>query len=96
MQGSMPMDPGAWVGVAFFAMLLGSFVVFGPIGRAFAERLRGKGKERALDAGEIEALRDELYSLRQQVGELAERQDFAERLLAKGREPGVLPAPKAG
>jgi hypothetical protein len=94
MQAPMPMDPGAYVGVAFFAMLLGSFVVFGPIGRAFAERLRGKGKERALDTGEIEALRDELYSLRQQVSELAERQDFSERLLAQVREKGQLPAPK--
>jgi len=89
-----PMDPGAYVGVAFFAMLLGSFVVFGPIGRAFAERLRGKGKAPALDSGEVEALRDELYSLRQQVSELAERQDFTERLLAQAREKGLLQAPK--
>jgi hypothetical protein len=88
-----------WIGpviasVAFFAMLLGSFVVFGPIGRAFADRLRGKGREPAIDAAELEALREELAGVRRQVAELAERQDFAERLLARVRERGLLGAPK--
>jgi len=88
-------DPGpVIVSVAFFVMLLGSFAMFGPIGRAIAERLRGKGRDRALDSGEVEALRDELYSLRQQVSDLAERQDFSERMLAQAREKGLLPAPK--
>jgi len=88
-------DPGpVIVSVAFFVMLLGSFAMFGPIGRAIAERLRGKGRDRALDSGEVEALRDELYSLRQQVSDLAERQDFSERMLAQAREKGQLPAPK--
>jgi hypothetical protein len=69
-------------------------VALGPIGRAFAERLRGKGHEPALDSAEVEALRDELAGLRQLVGELAERQDFTERLLAQTREKGLLAAPK--
>jgi hypothetical protein len=70
------------------------FVVLGPIGRAFADRLRGKHRDAALDSGEVEALRDELHSVRQQVAELAERQDFAERLLAQARDKGLLSAPK--
>jgi len=69
-------------------------VVLGPIGRAFAERLRRKGIEPALDAGELDALRDELTAVRQQLAELAERQDFTERLLAKARERELLSPPK--
>jgi uncharacterized protein YlxW (UPF0749 family) len=88
-------DPGPVIAsVAFFITILASIVLIGPIGRAFAERLRGKAKGPALDSGEVEALRDELDSLRQQVSELAERQDFSERLLAQAREKGLLPAPK--
>src|SRR6266581_2848600 len=34
---------------------------------------------------------DRLLSLESQVGELAERLDFAERLLARARERGTLP-----
>jgi hypothetical protein len=86
-------DPASVIAaLGFFAVL--AFVVAGPIGRAFAERLRGKNREPALDSGEVEALRDELHGLRQQVAELAERQDFTERLLAQAREKGLLQAPK--
>jgi len=80
------------VSLALFTFL--GVVVLGPIGRAFAERLRRKGIEPALDAGELDALRDELTAVRQQVAELAERQDFTERLLSQVRERGLLPAPK--
>ena len=82
------------VSLALFVFL--GVVVLGPIGRAFAERLRGKSREPALDSAEVEALRDELTSMRQQVAELAERQDFTERLLAQARERGLLNAPKEG
>ena len=80
------------VSLALFAVL--GAVVLGPIGRAFADRLRRKGVEPALDAAELDALHQELAGLRQQVGELAERQDFAERMLAQARERGLLNAPK--
>ncbi|MGA2383719.1 MAG: hypothetical protein ABSG61_09835 [Gemmatimonadales bacterium] len=80
------------VSLALFAVL--GAVVLGPIGRAFAERLRGKGREPALDSAEVEALRDELSIVRQQLGELAERQDFTERLLGQVKERGLLNAPK--
>ena len=80
------------VSLALFAVL--GAVVMGPIGRAFAERLRAKGREPALDSAEVEALRDELTAIRQQVAELAERQDFTERLLGQVKERGLLNAPK--
>ena len=87
------MDPSETIAaLGFFAVL--SFIVAGPIGRAFAERLRGRSREPALDSAEVEALRDELTAVRQQVAELAERQDFTERLLAQAREKGLLQAPK--
>jgi hypothetical protein len=67
---------------------------FSPLGRALADRLRGRVQDRSLDSGELDALRDELAGLRQQVSELAERQDFAERLLSQAKERGLLNAPK--
>ena len=63
-------------------------------GRAWADRIRNPGRSDA-----IKALRDEvageLHQLRGEVGELAERLDFAERLLAKDREAARL-APSGG
>jgi hypothetical protein len=65
---------------------------FSPIGRAVADRIRGKsaaaggGELRAELADHKEALSHELEAVRREVAELAERLDFAERLLAKGRE----------
>jgi hypothetical protein len=68
-------------------------VAFSPIGRAIANainRRSGAGVAPELrDA--MDELADRVESLQRQVGELAERQDFSERLLAKAREKG-LPA----
>ena len=56
----------------------------------------------ALDGGEsseeVQALRNELETLRRELSELNERVDFAERLLARGRSPDasekqVIPRP---
>ena len=62
-----------------------------PIGRALAERIRGKGQQavgevRTELAEHKEALEQELETVRREVAELAERVDFAERLLARQRE----------
>jgi hypothetical protein len=59
---------------------------FSPVGRALAERIRGKHGGAAPDAQVYE----ELDQLRQDVTELQERLDFTERMLAKGREAGQL------
>ena len=64
---------------------------FSPIGRALADRIRGKSASAGADnraelAEHKEALDQELEAVRREVAELAERLDFAERLLAKNRE----------
>jgi len=55
-----------------------------PVGKAYAEKLRGQTKSAA--TGDNEQVLEELEQLRHEVAELSERMDFAERLLAKGRE----------
>ena len=43
---------------------------------------------------EVEGLQEELHGVRQELSELAERLDFAERMLAKQREGERLGPPK--
>jgi hypothetical protein len=66
-------------------------VAFSPIGRAIANAIQRKSG--VVPAPELTAAVDELGDrvamLQQQVAELAERQDFTERLLAKAREKGL-------
>jgi len=60
-----------------------------PIGRAFADRIRARGQGGDVRSELVEhkeALEQELEAVRREVAELAERVDFAERLLAKQRE----------
>ncbi len=65
---------------------------FSPIGRALADRIRGKSATpagadmRSELAEHKETLDQELEAVRREVAELAERMDFAERLLAQNRE----------
>jgi hypothetical protein len=69
-----------------------AIIAFSPIGRAIADAIRNRG-QRHLPA-EDPALRDEVEALRQEVAELHERVDFAERLLARhgdGDAPGLMP-----
>jgi hypothetical protein len=66
----------------------GTIVLRGPLGRALAERIAG---HRPRDAAEAERLRADVDDLRGVVGELEERLDFAERLLARQREADRLP-----
>ena len=89
------MGPTDVLAFAVLMLTLGSVgLAFSPLGRALAERLRGRPRDGALTTGEVDALRDELQSVRHHVEELAERQDFTERLLAQVREKGLLQAPK--
>lgn len=62
-------------------------IAFSSIGKAIAARIRGPVE---LPSVEVDELRDQVAVLSQQVAELAERQDFAERLLAQARERGAL------
>lgn len=66
-----------------------------PVGRAIADRIRGVGVSKDM----LEKLREsqvglleEVDHLRQEVTELQERVDFAERILAKQREAQRLPS----
>ncbi|HVH69425.1 MAG TPA: hypothetical protein VM716_16260 [Gemmatimonadales bacterium] len=67
-------------------------ISFSPVGRAVADRIRGRsatpGAEeiRAELAQHRDTLQADLDTVRQELGELSERMDFAERLLAKQRE----------
>lgn len=88
-------------GVLAITFIFGGGTLFllaiSPIGKAIAERIRGRGGvalpddvKRELEDTRAELL-DEMGRLRTEVGELAERLDFAERLLAKGRDERLAP-----
>ena len=78
----------------FFTCVIVGFLAFGPIGRAIAAKITRSSLPNpgAEVLGQVEALEDRLDAIGQQVAELAERQDFTERLLAKQREKGALGA----
>jgi hypothetical protein len=90
-------------GVLAIVFIFGGGTLFllaiSPIGKAVAERIRGKGtadgaEVRAELAEHKDAIGQELEAVRHEVAELAERLDFAERLLAQKREGERLPPPK--
>ncbi len=58
-----------------------------PVGKALAERIRGQGH-----ATQDPELLADVDALRQEVAELHERVDFAERLLAQRQEQGKVGA----
>lgn len=82
------------LGLTFIILCFGGGSVFllaiSPIGRAIADRIRGTG-----DASEVRQLQDrqeavleELEGVRRELADVHERLDFAERLMARGREEG--------
>ncbi len=105
MQGP-PWVPGQVenIVIPLFGMVTGivitGFVVLGPVGRAIGRvimRIFGADRE-TLPAGDLQDIRvlledqtGRLEAMQQQLGELAERQDFAERLLAQARKEPRLP-----
>ena len=82
-------------------ILITGFVVLGPVGRAIGKVImRIFGADRGeLPAGELQDIRalledqsGQMSAIQRQLGELAERQDFAERLIAQQqRSPQRLP-----
>jgi hypothetical protein len=89
------LEPGVVIGVSILGVFVvawaGSFVLAGPIGKAIAQRIAGRGADPAL-AADLDACLAEVDALRTRVLELEERVDFAERILpsprgvAQGRE----------
>ena len=73
-------------------------IAFSPIGKAIAERLRGPHAQQqaSLPVEELDDMKVQLQAVQEQLSELAERQDFTERLIAQSREKGALgPAKEA-
>jgi hypothetical protein len=79
------------VSVAGAAVLLW-ILVRGPIGIAIGEVIKRLfGGHRQHDVGQLDDVHARLDAMQRQIGELAERQDFAERLLAQARRDKALP-----
>lgn len=91
-----PVDPTFLVNqlaplIALVLVFVGIRWVFrSPVGEALAERIRsrvrGHGDSAGEDAHRVAGLEEQLSLLQGQVAELAERLDFAERMLAERRE----------
>jgi Tfp pilus assembly protein PilO len=80
-------DLGAGVVIAIVVFVLGiAKILRGPVGEALADRVR-HGRRTRTDA----TLMTEVDELKAQLAEMEERLDFAERLLAAGREVDQLP-----
>jgi len=80
------MDRGSVL--ALMAVVAGISVILFPLVRALAERIRPRPDSGVRD--ELQALREdllaELHETRREIGDLNERIDFTERLLAKKTE----------
>ncbi|HTD82448.1 MAG TPA: hypothetical protein VEZ51_06980 [Gemmatimonadaceae bacterium] len=74
--------PEAIAAVVFFG---GVFTVLRPVAAAIAKRIAGEHRKPGLDPDERDEIMGELEHVRQEIADLAERMDFAERLLAKPR-----------
>lgn len=70
----------------------GAFWLLRPLVVALADRARQRGTPAA--PGMSEEVLEELQAMRRDMAELAERVDFAERLLAKQREVARLGQPE--
>ncbi|HEX6643149.1 MAG TPA: hypothetical protein VF037_00635 [Gemmatimonadales bacterium] len=65
------------------ALAMVAIIIKSPLGQAFADRIADKGSMDELPA----ELYAELEDLRARMVELEERQDFSERILARGEPP---------
>jgi hypothetical protein len=97
------------VGIIGVMLVIGATLVLsGPVGKALAQWIRGwsktdeqwiafKAAKQGVSVGgtaESERLAVEVDELRHRLAEVEERLDFAERLLAKERQPDRLAPPR--
>lgn len=75
--------PEAVAALAFFG---GVFWVLRPVAAAVAKRIAGEHRRPGLENEERDEILSELQQVRQEMAELAERMDFAERLITKQSE----------
>jgi hypothetical protein len=80
--------------MAVFMIFGGGFWVLRPVAAAVAKRIAGEHRKPGMDSEERDEILTELQQVRHELSELAERMDFAERMLAKPREPGGLAPPR--
>jgi hypothetical protein len=101
MQGGPPVE----IIVPVFGMITGIIItgllIIGPIGRSIGSAITywlggGRRQRDALPAPDLDDVHERLDVLQQQLAELAERQEFTERLLAKGRQERGLPGADGG
>ncbi len=76
--------------VAMLAVFGGAFWVIRPVAGAIAKRIAGEHRRPGIDPAERDEILQELQQVREDLSELAERMDFAERVLAKHSEGGRL------
>lgn len=72
--------------IAAVALFAGVFTILRPVAGAIAKRIAGEHRRPELEASERDEILSQLQAVREEVAELAERMDFAERLLAKPRD----------
>lgn len=98
---SIPFDPnlflmnadGPAVVMITLLVMTAITIVLWPLARALARRLEGRGAVDAALRAEVEQLQHRLNdvdAMQARLGELEERLDFTERLLAQAREPDRL------
>ena len=96
-----PIDPAEILRALrpIFGMMTGiiivGFLALGPVGRAIGDVIRhlfgARSKDApALGAGDMDELVGRLDTIQRQLGEVADRQDFAERVLAQSRKDRSL------
>jgi hypothetical protein len=78
---------GPFETVGLVAVLFAVVKIFGPVGAAIGDRLRGRRRE------PDDRLAEEVDQLRTRLVEVEERLDFAERLLAQPQQPARLGVP---
>jgi hypothetical protein len=79
------MDTPFIVPVVMFLSIAAMVILRGPIGKALADRMAGRRLE-APPREDGEQVTAELEEMRLRLTELENRVDFAERMLAKGRD----------
>jgi hypothetical protein len=80
--------------VAFMALVAGLFLITRPLVAALARRIGRDPTAPVVTDGAVDDLRAELDDARGRIASLEERVDFAERMLAKQRDPERLVPPR--
>lgn len=79
------------VPMTLFVSVAAVLIFRGPLGKAIGERIAGRSLDGGGGSADTEAIHGEIDELRYRLGEVEERLDFTERLLAQSRPGGALP-----